>query len=247
MKSAYRTPFTYFDLVETFPKPGCAVCNLLQRDVQQYIDNMLFEFANDPGLRATFADARGMCIEHGQMMRYNKIGNVIGIARLYRDTLDEVLRLIDQTPLETTEPPRVQRLMGTPAKANSAALADALEPREGCVACEKMNEYEAEYVRIFGKYIHDTRFQEAYRESQGICLPHFRHVLRATTDPASVKQIIAIQRDIWRGLRDEVIVFMDAQNYEHMDDPIGTAGDSWIRAILRMAGERGVFGTRRKS
>ncbi len=245
MKSVYRTPFNYFDLIETFPKPGCAICNLLQRDVQQYIDNMLFEFANDSSLRAVFAAGRGMCFEHGQMMRYNKIGNVIGIARLYGDTLDEVLRIIDETPLETREPPGWQRLVGATAKANGGKLADKLEPVEQCPACARMNEDERGYAGIFDKYIHDPLFHEPYRASEGLCLPHFRCVLREAHTPDSLRRIIEIQHDIWHDLRQEVALFMDKQNYERMGEPMGKEGNSWIRAILRMAGERGIFGTRR--
>jgi hypothetical protein len=245
MKSHYRTPFTYFDLIETFPKPGCALCNLLQRDVQQYIDNMLFEYANDPGLRAHFSAGRGMCYEHGQMMRYNRIGNVIGIARLYRDTLDELLRILDETPVSAADQPRLQRLLGAPPRADSSPLADALEPAADCAACERMIEFEKSYLDTFSKYLTDERFAAAYRESQGVCLPHFRLMLRHMDNPDSLQAAIHIQRDIWRSLHDEVALFMDKQNYEHIGDPVGSEGDSWVRAILRMAGERGIFGTRR--
>lgn len=245
MKSVYRTPFTYFDLIETFARPGCAICNLLQRDVQQYIDNMLFEFANEPRLRAHFSAGRGMCFEHGQMMRYNKIGNVIGIARLYRDTLEELLAILDKTQVDTIEQPRLQRLLGAQPTADSDPLADALEPKAGCVACERMAEYEKTYLTTFDKYMSDQRFQTAYRDSQGVCLPHFRLLLREMQNPDSVRTAIDIQRNIWQNLRDEVALFMDKQNYEHIGDPVGSEGDSWVRAILRMSGEKGIFGSRR--
>lgn len=245
MTNVYRTPFAYFDLVETFPKPGCAICNLMQRDAQQFIDNLLFEYANEPGLRREFSAGRGVCVEHGLMLKNNKIGNVIGVTRLYMDTVDDLLAILDGTPVGTVEPPPLQRLFGATPKADGAALADLLEPTEGCIACDRLDEYEAMYLEMFDRYILDERFQTAFRQSNGICLPHFRGALRRIEAPEGVRALVQMQRDIWRSLREEMGVFFEKQNYEHIGEAIGAEGDSWIRAILRMAGERGVFGLRR--
>ena len=248
-KSQYRTPFAYFDLIETFAKPkdGCAVCTLVQRDVQQYIDNVLFEFANEPGLRATFSAGRGVCIEHGLMLKNNKIGNVIGIARMYGEALDELLIILDGAASTPSAPAR--GLFNRPKpSADAAALADQLEPREDCIACAKLVEFEGVYIDMFNRYLSDERFVTALRGSPGVCLPHLRLILRRLESADHAQTLVAIQRDIWRSLRAEITVFHDKQNYEMIDggQKIGAEGDSWIRAILRFAGERGVFGLRRK-
>lgn len=245
MTNVYRTPFAYFDLVESFHKPGCTICNLMQRDVQQFIDNMLFEYANEPGLRREFSAGRGVCIEHGLMLKNNKIGNVIGVTRLYQDTLDDLLKILNETPVGTIEPKAFQRLRGAPPKADGEALADLLEPTEGCIACERLDEYETMYLDMLNRYMLDERFYEAYRQSNGICLPHFRKALRHIESPDAARALVRLQRDIWSSLREEMAVFFEKQNYEHIGEPIGAEGDSWIRAILRMAGERSVFGLRR--
>lgn len=246
-KSVYRTPFAYFDLVETFPKPGCAVCVLMQRDVARYIDNVLFEFANEPDLRATFSAGRGMCIEHGLMLKNNKIGNVIGIARLYRESLDDLLKILD----DKTVPPVPTRGLFGRSKTSPVgeSLADQLEPQNGagCIACERLNEYEQTYLDMFNRYLSDTRFIDAFRQSEGLCLPHFRRALRTVEQPADTERLVSIQRDIWTALRDQVALFHEKQNYEHIGEAFGVEADSWIRAILRFAGEKGIFGTRRQS
>lgn len=254
-KSVYRTPFAYFDLVETFPRPGCAVCGLVQRDVQRFIDNMLFEFANEPELRALFSAGRGMCIEHGLMLKNNKIGNVIGIARLYREALDDLLKILDDDrnngagrarPASSPQQPARQGLFRRKtADVGGAALADQLEPQTGCIACERLDDYEAMYLDMFNRYLSDARFVEAFRQSSGVCLPHLRLALRRVESAADRQTLVTIQRDIWARLREEVALFLEKQNYEHIGEAVGAEGDSWIRAILRLAGERGVFGLRR--
>ncbi len=222
------------------------MCNLLLRDVQNYIDIMLFEFSNEPDLRAQFAASRGMCAEHGHLLRYNKIGNMIGTSRLYLDTLDEVLKIMDDTSVEVVEQPRLQRLLGAQPRAESGSLAANLQPVTNCTACEHMDVVEKGYVDIFVKSLSDERFLTAFRASQGICLPHFRRIVTATQNPAHLDTLLDIQRTIWRNLRAELASFMDKQNYEN-EEPIGAEADSWVRAIMRMAGEKGVFGTRRNS
>lgn len=244
-KSPYRTPMRYFDLIETFPRPGCAVCSLLLHEVDRFVDLLMFEFDNSEEMRAVFSGSRGVCGEHGQMLRQNKLGNVLGTARLYHAAVSEVLKIIEQTQVESLPSSGLDRLRGRGAKANTMPLADRLEPAETCVVCDVMDTYERDYIGIFCQYLPEGRFQEAFRQSEGLCLPHFRQALRQTTDPASVQTLIDIQAGIWRGLLGELELFIDKQNYERLNEGFGSEGNSWLRAIRRLAGERGVFGMHR--
>ncbi len=245
MKSVYRTPLRYFELIEAFPQPGCALCRLLLSGVEQFIDSLLYEYANSNEMHAVFNQSRGVCSEHGHLLRYNKQGNVLAIARLYRTTLDDVLAAMAAPMDEPQQPSWVGRLLGGQASANNAPLAERLEPTTGCVACDVMLEYERDYVGIVCRYAGEARFQEAFKASEGMCLPHFRQIVRALTDPATTRTFVEMQAAIWRELRDELEMFIDKQNYEHIGKAMGREGDSWVRAIRRMAGEKGVFGVRR--
>lgn len=245
MKSVYRTPLRYFDLIEAFPQPGCALCRLLLRGVEQFVDSLLYEYANSNEMHAVFSQSRGVCSEHGHLLRHNKQGNVLAIARLYRTVLDDVLATLAAPADEPQQPSWAGRLLGGQARMDNAPLAKRLEPTSGCVVCDVMLVYEQDYIGIICRYAGEARFQEAYRASEGMCLPHFRQIARALTDPADTRALIAIQAAIWQRLRDELETFIDKQNYEHIGEPMGREGDSWVRAIRRMAGEKGVFGLRR--
>lgn len=245
MKSVYRTPLRYFDLIEAFPLPGCAVCRLLLHDVEQFIDSLLYEYTNSDEMRAAFSGSRGVCSEHGHLLRYNKQGNVLAIARLYRVVLDDVLETLSTTTGEIQPTSWADRIRGGPTKINNAPLADRLEPSKGCIACDVMLEYERDYIEIIRRYAGEARFQEAFSASDGVCLPHFRQIVRTLSDPDDTRRFVEIQAAIWQGLRDELESFIDKQNYEHIGELIGPEGDSWVRAIIRMAGEKGVFGIRR--
>ncbi|MBZ0296558.1 MAG: DUF6062 family protein [Anaerolineae bacterium] len=244
-KSPYRTPMRYFDLIETFPKPGCAVCSLLLHDVERFVDLLMFEFDNSEEMRAVFSASRGVCGEHGEMLRQNKLGNVLGTAKLYRASLNEVLHILDHAQVESLPPSNLDRLRGRGAKSNNTPLADQLAPTETCVVCDVMDTYERDYIGIFCQYLGEERFQETFRQSEGLCLPHFRQALRQMTDPANAQVLIDIQRDIWSELLSELELFIEKQDYERRGEGFGKEGNSWIRAIRRMAGEKGVFGMHR--
>jgi hypothetical protein len=55
---------SFYDLSNALPQPGCAVCRLKAAATQRYLDSMLWESVNDPGLRHDIRQARGFCHEH---------------------------------------------------------------------------------------------------------------------------------------------------------------------------------------
>lgn len=235
------TSFSYFDLIESFPKRGCVVCNLLLRDVDRLLDSILYEYVNDPETQKTFRASRGLCNEHGRQMA--KLDNVLGIAVLYEAAVDEVLSILDHTVPDGNVQHGLARLL-FPQDSN-AALVEALEPTQPCIACKMVSASEAQYISILSEHIADEKMQEAYRTSDGLCLEHFRQALRQTHNLERSRLLVEIQRKIWDDLRGELREFMRKYDFKHADEKMGTEGDSWRRAIARLGGEAGVFGVRR--
>src|SRR6185369_1004968 len=108
---AVTLPFSYYDLIETFPRPGCAVCNLLLRDSERHLDSLLYEYILDIETHRHIRAARGLCNEHTwQLKKY--VGGALGIAILYEAELDEVQRIVEQTLPESIAS-RLGRLFGS--------------------------------------------------------------------------------------------------------------------------------------
>jgi hypothetical protein len=237
------TPLAYFDLVETFPKPGCAVCNLVLRDVDHFLDSLLYERVNEPDSHRAFRARRGLCNEHAwQLIRYK--GGALGIAILYNATLDEVLKVVEQVPMAMpTAPSGIGRFLNSSTDSAGLSLAERLEPTLPCPACELRNGSERGYVRVLSEYIEDTRLQEAYRASDGLCLPHFRQVLRLLKTAERFRLLVSVQSAIWRKLKADLNEFMEKNDHRRAHEAMGAEGDSWQRAARRMAGEKGVFGS----
>jgi hypothetical protein len=234
----------YFELIETFPSRGCAICKLLRRDIDRTIDGMVYGFMDTDEMRAAFRASRGLCSEHGWLLKQNKFGNVLGIAKLYAATLDEVLDIIDRAPLIESAPSTLDRFLGNTGR--KSPLADQLEAEAACMVCSRIDEREADYAAIFAQYLLDERFHTAFSASDGICLPHFRLLLRQISSPDSCRILIRTQKEIWTRLKAEVESFASKQNYERIDELNQDEADSWARAIGAMGGEKGIFGMRRK-
>jgi hypothetical protein len=231
-------PFSFYDLVETFAQPGCAICNLLLRDAERYLDSLLYEYVTETETNNAFRAGRGLCNEHGwQLTRFK--GRVLGTAILYEAAVDEVLKIVEATPAQSSLP----QWLGKLSRTNPSQLADVLEPQGPCLVCETLARSEQIYVEAFSQHLAEPVLEKAYRNSDGLCLPHFRHALRQPQDSGL---LIEIQVALWEKLKAELGEFIRKNDYNFADESIGAEGDSWLRAIRRMGGEKGIFGLRRR-
>ncbi|MFN8564713.1 MAG: hypothetical protein U0703_24520 [Anaerolineae bacterium] len=149
------TPFGYYDLLETFSQPGCAVCRLLRRDVERFLDSLLCRF-DKPDHAEGFPRSRAMPRAHRQLTRYN---NALSVAILYDAVLDEVMRIGAQTP---GAPDRT----GAPARGDQRARRRA-RAAAACPACVVREDAEGRYLQVIGEYVTEERFGGAYRQSDG--------------------------------------------------------------------------------
>lgn len=234
-------PFSYFDLIDAFSQPGCAICNLLKRDAERLLDSILFEYVTDPAMQTSFRASRGLCNEHGWRMA--QMGNVLGIAVLHEAVIDEVLKILHRTSPNGNAQRYLSRLLFP--QGSNAELSEALSQTQPCVVCKMQNASEVQYVNTFVEYSPDEKMQTAYRNSEGLCLEHFKQVLRHTHDAQRSEQIVTIQTEIWTNLQSELREFIRKYDFQNVDEKIGAEGDSWSRAIATLSGQRGIFGIKR--
>lgn len=233
------TPLGYYDLVEIFPQPGCSICHLVQQAVDHRIDSLLYEYVNDLDTHAAVRAGRGLCNEHAAQLSDHK-GYIVGIAILYHASLDEVLKILDRTPAQPASRSGPLRRKGP----GESTLADALESTGPCPACETLIEAEDRYLEVFADYLSDPRFVEKFRRSEGLCLPHFRSLLRYVHKRDDLQTLLDVQRPIWEGLRGELDIFIEKMDHNKRA-PLGDERDSPWRAIRGLAGGHGLFKLRR--
>lgn len=222
-------PLNYYDLLETLPLPGCAICGLVERDTNRYLDSLLYEYANAPATHVRLRASRGLCAAHSARLADYGAG-VLGVTILQAQVLDEVLRLAEAGGERT-----LSRLLGM--SAGGAAVADRLEATAECPACASVNHAEAAHAAALANAITDERMRVAFAQSDGLCLPHLRMTLRAVPSAAHLERLMTAQSAHWARLREELETFMRAYDMNKTaPSEVGAASDSWRRALLLLAG-----------
>jgi hypothetical protein len=224
--------FHYYDLVEALRQRGCAVCRLLERDSERFLDALLYEFVVDRTQQKIFRASRGLCAPHSEQM-LSLSGYGVGIAVLADSVLWELENIVNQ-PLAADK-----RLFRRDAA--GAALADKLEAERQCPCCETLASSETRYAEALAEFTRDSAMNEAFRASDGLCLPHFRAALRAIGKADDVEMFVSIQKAAWGRLRAELELYRDKLGERRSGEVIGAEGDSWQRAVRLLASTQGVY------
>jgi hypothetical protein len=232
----------YYNLRDALVREGCPVCHIVLRGVAHYLDGLLYESVNDPGVRKALREARGFCNEHAWQLR--EIGGALGIAIIHRDVIETVMASIRRGRYRPTWSLPLQRLQGAlrgdqPAVA-TADLVTVLEPQEECPACRQRRIMEDDYLNTLLQHLDDEGLAPALRTSAGLCLPHFRRALQLVRDEETFRRVVEWQLDCLERLHGELDELIRKHDYRFVGESFGTEGDAWIRAITQVSGEKGV-------
>lgn len=238
----------YYDLRDVLagaPESGlrtCPVCHLVLKAVSRYLDNLLYESVNDPGMRRAIRRARGFCNQHAWQLR--EIGGALGVAIIHRDVLETVRRSIQQGGYQRTRWFPLVRLREAlspeKATASTAALVAVLEPQGECPACQQRRSMEDIYLTTLLEHLDDDELAADFRTSAGLCLPHFRRALQLVRDEDTFHRLVEAQLACLERLHAELNELIRKHDYRFMGEGFGAEGDAWIRAIAQVAGEKGV-------
>jgi len=230
-------PFSYFDIIDILDQAGCPVCNLLLQKSDRYLNTVLSEMVLNPDTHQAFRERRGLCSQHSARAAEH-IGGTLEIAILYASGLEEVVQALSEG-LPSGNGKTLQNI--TKRNGKRKTLESRLAPTAVCMVCSYLYECERRYIDTLGKHIRDPKVSKAFEDSEGLCLPHFRMTLLNTSKAAAREHLIAIHKEIWTTLKEELDSFIAKNNYLHKHEINSREGDSW-RKVLRIAGKSGVFG-----
>ena len=125
---------SFYDLRDALPQSGCGVCRLKAEATERYLDGLLWESVNDPGLRHDIRRARGFCHEHAWGLVRN--GASLGIAIIMRDVLQEVLAVLEEGKFQVLPTLSLRRTQETlDSKQPAAATAELVGQLKAQAAC----------------------------------------------------------------------------------------------------------------
>lgn len=232
---------SYYDVHDALAQAGCAICRLKARAIERYLDALLWESVNDPGVRHQVRRARGFCYAHAwQLVRP---AASLGVAILHRDVLQTLLDILQEArfqppPLLSLQRAHEALAAGQPSAA-TAGLVSQLAPQAPCPACKQGEEMEAIYLdALLEELITEDGLLAAYEASAGLCLPHFRQALTRLRDEAIFRALVNAQRAIWQRLEADLSQFIRKNDARFRDEPWGDERDAWLRAIAALAGSQ---------
>lgn len=232
---------SYYDVHDALTLPGCPLCRLIAEFTDQYLDRLIYENVNDPGLRRKIRQARGFCKEHAWGLA--RRGAALGVSIIMHDVLKEVLKAMNEgrfQALPTISLTRVQEALN-PKKPRSATtkFVSKLSPQATCPVCVRAREMEEAYYNAFlDNLLGEDGLLPLYSASDGLCLPHFWQVLKRVDREATFKALVNAQRDIWAGLEEQLNEAIRKSDYRFSGEPLGEEGKAWLRALAVVAGER---------
>jgi hypothetical protein len=229
----------YHEIREAFGQPGCPLCRLLARSADRYLDAILWEQVNDLGVRSELNQARGYCRQHGWLLV--RAGAALGVAILTRGVVKTLLDVLASNPVED-EPASVfqslrRSLDRDLASRPTARLEAELAPQRPCPVCSLLEGREEDYIGTLLAHLEGPgALADAYRASDGLCLPHFRRALARAPSGAEARLLVAAQQVVWQRLHDELGEFIRKNDYRFRDEPFGDEKDAWLRALEAISG-----------
>ncbi len=231
---------SYYDLKDALALPGCPICRVSAEAVNRYLDGLIYEKVNDPGLRAALRESRGFCQRHAWgLVRH---GAALGVAIMMRDVIRTLQKTLAESrfrSLSLLSFTRVQEALDSQQpRASTAEAIAALGPQSPCPICIRESEVESNLIVSFLENLQgEDGLLEIYRASAGFCLFHFRQVLARVGDESVFELIVDAQRSIWARLERQLDELIRKSDYRYSDEALGEEGTSWLRAIAATAGE----------
>lgn len=233
-KSGVSRHSVFFDLEDALAKPGCLLCRLSTASVLQYFAALGYEQVNDIEARGELRANGGFCQRHAWLF-WERSGNRLGVAIIYRDVLNHTARGLGGGGGALTGGlgRRLGRLLG--GRRRSAWETPIARP---CTACRYEADAERRYRSTLVEHLGAADVRERYAASDGLCLPHVKRALEAAGGRS--EDLAWLRRDAARrlgGLVGELDEYIRKHDYRFRHEGFGREEDAPRRAVERAVGE----------
>ena len=123
----------YCELRDALSLPGCPLCRVEREATERYVDSLLYEKVNDPGVREAMRTSRGFCPQHAWLR--DRHGASLGVAILTRDVLRTMVRGMRHRPSHYATDSRNGWASSALGRSRRPLVVKALEPEGPCPVC----------------------------------------------------------------------------------------------------------------
>jgi len=190
------------------------VCIPAAVSARQYLRGVLGDGVNDVALRRDWRARRGLCAQHWRVWRGLE-APALSSSVLLRDLLDTELKR------------DVPAARGRWWRRQVAPVVEA--PAVRCPACELEATAEGRYLDALIRLPVDDLALGLERGRGFICLHHLHSL-----PPGPVRELSVARL---RGLLDDLDTFIRRSDHRFSHEPMGSAGDAWLRALRAFGGD----------
>jgi len=131
----------------------CPICHVGISAEHNYLDMLLYERVNDLGAREQLRQSHGFCQYHTyRLIEVGGYGVHAKIAIIYKDLIDAIAREVEA----------LDESKGVPREMPIA-----------CAVCQTVVESELRFIELLSSLLDHPTWQDKYRHSAGLCMPHF--------------------------------------------------------------------------
>ena len=229
-----------FELEEALRQEGCALCRLVERAADSYLDYLLYDLVNDPSVHEEFRASLGLCELHARGMVQK--GDGLGVAILYGAAVKELLGVLSK---KIADAPRRRRSQGSSLSKLLGRFTRRVdhraipEPGEGCMVCKAEGEAERRYLRVLLDGAHDGSLDGLMGRPGSVCV---RHLSRASVLAGGwlPPVLVDVTREMFEELEADLGRYVRHSDYRFREEPWGKERDSWKRVVAWMVGRRWV-------
>lgn len=232
MKPKIDKHATYFNMLEALEDKGCFICFLCRKVTVGYLDNFLYERVNDARTKEDLKASFGFCNAHSwQIVRMQ---DALSTAMAYKYVIKCLITDIAHWDSQIS----IKFLSQLCAKVFPEKITeDFLNKYRKCPACRQYLKYEQLYLESFWEYFTDTKFQDAYMNSFGLCFVHFLKAIKLCRNGRLLKRLVKAEREKFKNLSGELSEFIRKYDYRFKNEKYGSEADSWVRTVEKIVGK----------
>ena len=226
----------YFKLFDRLDGPGCPICGIVIDDSRAYLDSVLYERVTDVPTREGLRESFGLCNPHTWLLRDLPASSApdLGFAIIARDLLSRFRHTAGAPPVTGW-----RALSGWLTHAASGLRARL--KRTTCPACVVAARSESVHLRQLLDLLGDETFSGKYRNSSGICIPHFLVAEESQAGHPHFAKLRQLQVRAAQSLHDTLDRFTEKHDHRAREEITPAEARAWTDAMEFLGGKRGVF------
>lgn len=206
----------YEELMSSFDEEKCIICSLIDKTIENYLDNSLYEFTMDPVSRKIIRQSLGYCAKHTL-----KFINVI------KNTNQRLSANIISKDITNYFLGQCNSSLRSAVKIRTGVF----KKRKNCPVCKYQGVHESIYILEFIRGAGKKEFLERYNAKPGLCFEHLAMISGSVKNFEILKKIIEPQVAVLEDLDRDLNGFI--KKFDYKNKKVITEGEAqaWIKLL----------------